>query len=98
MFLESLSYIKNMVSQLAVDFFVVYLFSKDSKKVYLTLGVSAGTANQGMWTTSDKDRVRVRAAVLRDKCSVLANQGFTLGDDIEFGSDNWRPRSLVALR
>ncbi len=76
-------------------FFVVYLFSKDSKVVYLSLGVSAGTANQGKWTAVDKERVRVRAALLRGKCDSLGKQGFTLGDDIDFGSEGWRPKSYA---
>lgn len=59
-------------------FFVVYLFSKDSKVVYLSIGVSAGTANQGKWTAVHKERVRVRAALLRGKCDSLGKQGSLL--------------------
>lgn len=77
-------------------YFVVYLFSKDGKRVYLSVGVGAGSANSGTWKAADRERVAKMAAILRHRCGNLANVGFDLSGNIDLGSDGWRAGSYAA--
>jgi 5-methylcytosine-specific restriction protein B len=76
-------------------YFVVYLFSKDGKRVYLTIGVGAGTTQE----TPSKKSIEIitrEAAVLRGRCAQLREQGFRLDGEIDLGSTSGRPKGYKA--
>ncbi len=77
-------------------YYLVYLFAKDLKRIYLTLGVGAGCAHVKEWTKSARERTVARSAVLRRACAGLSAKGFRLDDDLDLASDNLRPQSYVS--
>jgi len=77
-------------------YFVVFLFAKDSKRVYLTLGVGAGSAVSGNWRSADRVSAEARAMQLRSQCRNLADLGFRLANDLDLSTTAWRARSYVA--
>jgi 5-methylcytosine-specific restriction protein B len=79
----------------STGYFVVYLFSKDGKNVYLCIGVGAGTAMERPNASRIKE-IEEQANILRMRCKKIQEFGFTLGRDIDLASDGWRPRSYKA--
>lgn len=77
-------------------FYVVLLFSKDSKRVYLCLGVGSGAGTTGGWTLLDRERVSDYALQLRNNISELENAGFNLSSDLDLATDVWRAKSYAA--
>lgn len=77
-------------------YFVVFLFSKDSKRVYLTLGVGAGSAISGTWKSTDRIRTEAKAEKLRSQCRDLGDSGFHLSNDIDLATNAWRASSYAA--
>jgi 5-methylcytosine-specific restriction protein B len=77
-------------------YFVVFLFAKDSKRVYLTMGVGAGSAVSGNWRSADRVSAEARAMQLRSQCRNLADLGFRLANDLDLSTTAWRARSYVA--
>jgi hypothetical protein len=76
-------------------YFVVYLFSKDGKRVYLCIGVGAGTASERP-NASRIEEIEKQAGLLRLRCESIQPFGFNLGNDIDLASNGWRPRSYKA--
>ena len=77
-------------------YFVVFLFSKDSKRVYLTLGVGAGSAISGTWKSSDRISTETKAEKLRSECRNLGDFGFRLANDLDLATTGWRASSYAA--
>ncbi|MEN9842023.1 MAG: hypothetical protein RL376_1823 [Verrucomicrobiota bacterium] len=77
-------------------YFVVFLFSKDSKRVYLTLGVGAGSAISGTWKSSDRIGTETKAEKLRSECRNLSDFGFRLANDLDLATTGWRASSYAA--
>ena len=77
-------------------YFVVFLFSKDSKRVYLTLGVGAGSAISGTWKSSDRISTEAKAEKLRSECRNLGDLGFRLANDLDLATTGWRASSYAA--
>ena len=77
-------------------YFVVFLFAKDSKRVYLTLGVGAGSAVSGTWKRADRYIAEARAGELRSQCHSLTDFGFRLDNDLDLATTVWRANSYVA--
>ncbi len=77
-------------------YFVVFLFSKDSKRVYLTLGVGAGSAISGTWKSADRIRTEAKAEKLRSQCRSLGDSGFHLSNDLDLATNAWRANSYAA--
>lgn len=76
-------------------YYVVYLFSKDSSRVYLSLIVGAGAGAGGGWTLADQRRVETRAHKLRDRIKNIEYCDFSLYNSIDLASDVWRVKSYV---
>ncbi len=77
-------------------FYVVLLFSKDSKRVYLCLGVGAGSGTTGGWTLVDRERVSEHALQLRNNIFELEKAGFNLSNKLDLATDVWRAKSYAA--
>ena len=77
-------------------YFVVFLFSKDSKRVYLTLGVGAGSAISGTWKSADRISTEAKAEKLRSQCRNLGEIGFRLANDLDLATTAWRASSYAA--
>jgi hypothetical protein len=79
-------------------YYVVYLFSKDSQRVYLTLEAAAGFAVSGRWRSADRERTEANAQLLRGQCRRLGEQGFHLSNDIDLaeGPNGRRALSYIA--
>jgi hypothetical protein len=76
-------------------YFLVYLFAKGGKRVYLTLGVGAGTAT-AQPRRGQTIEVTKAASAIRSRCNQLKEFGFTLGNDLDLGSEGPRPRIYKA--
>ena len=77
-------------------YYVVFLFSKDSKRIYLSLGVGAGSGTTGGWTLADRKRVEDKANKLRARCQNLRDVGFNLSSAIDLATDVWRAKSYAS--
>lgn len=77
-------------------YYVVFLFSKDSKRVYLSLGVGARSGTTGGWTLADRERVTDYAVRLRDNVSELGTAGFSLSNELDLATEVWRAKSYAA--
>lgn len=77
-------------------YYVVFLFSKDSERIYLTLGVGSGAGASGGWTLADRQRVENSAHKLRSRCHGLKNYGFELSSDLDLATSVWRAKSYAA--
>lgn len=77
-------------------YYVVFLFSKDSQRVYLSVGVGAGSGTTGGWTLADRKRVENNARKLRARCQQLGELGFELTGDIDLATDVWRAKSYAS--
>jgi 5-methylcytosine-specific restriction protein B len=76
-------------------YYVVFLFSKDSERIYLSVGVGAGSGTTGGWTLADRKRVESNASKLRSRCKQLSGLGFELSGDIDLATDVWRAKSYA---
>lgn len=77
-------------------YYVVFLFSKDSQRVYLSVGVGAGSGTTGGWTLADRKRVENNAHKLRARCQHLIGLGFELTGDLDLATDVWRAKSYAS--
>jgi len=76
-------------------YYVVFLFSKDSQRIYLSVGVGAGSGTTGGWTLADRKRVENNAIKLRSRCKHLSELGFELSANIDLATDVWRAKSYA---
>jgi MrcB-like, N-terminal domain/ATPase family associated with various cellular activities (AAA) len=77
-------------------YYVVFLFSKDSQRIYLSVGVGAGSGTTGGWTLADRKRVENNAHKLRARCQQLEGLGFELTGDLDLATDVWRAKSYAS--
>ncbi|MEN9282805.1 MAG: hypothetical protein RLZZ179_298 [Verrucomicrobiota bacterium] len=79
-------------------YYVVFLFSEDSKRVYLTLEAAAGIPMGGAYGVGSLERTASNALILRARSDELENYGFQLSSDLDLALDPAakRPKSYAA--
>ena len=74
------------------EFYVVYLFSEDMTKVYLTLAQGARQVTRDLGRTKGRVQLRRRAEMLREELPDLAAAGFLLDNGIAVSEDSTRAK------